>query len=97
VRTGLSAPITYGGVEEPLLVANIGVLAILAFGVGQYWFIAVSILFHFVLRGVSKRDPVAGKIYLRFARQADIYVPWPVLGQKRGFRPEGFGRRERLM
>lgn len=97
VKTGLSTPILYAGVEEALFALNLGLAVFMALSLRQYWYPVVALLLHFILRGVSKRESIAGKIYLRYSRQADVYSPWPALSQKRGFRPDGFGRNERLM
>lgn len=97
VRTGLSAPRLLMGVEEQLLVLNYGAAAVLVAGPGFLWYPLVALAFHLFLRGVSKKEPLAARIYMRYALQADTYEPWPSLAQRRGSRPEGFGRRERLM
>lgn len=97
VRTGLSAPALVAGVEERLFVMNFGIAAVLMVGPKFYWYPVVALLLHFFLRGVSKKEHLAAKIYLRFAMQADVYTPWPVALQKRGMRPNGFARNERLM
>lgn len=97
VRTGLSAPKLMAGVEEQLLVMNYGVAALLTIGPKFFWYPAVAVLLHLFLRGVSKKEPLASRIYLRYALQADAYTPWPSPSQKRGSRPEGFARTERLM
>lgn len=97
VKTGLSVPFMFGGVEESLFVLNGGIFAMFVFALAQYWYVPIAIILHFVLRGVSRRDHLAGKIYMRYARQADVYSPWPGRAQARGFRPAGFAREERFM
>lgn len=96
-KPGLSLPLLYAGVEETLFGANAAVGVLMVVSLGQYWFLGVSLALHFVLRGVSKKDHLAGRIYVRYAKQADIYTPWPSVNQSRGFRPNGFAREERLM
>lgn len=97
VRTGLSAPALVAGVEERLFVFNFGVAAVLLVGPKFFWYPVVALVLHFFLRGVSKKEHLAAKIYLRYALQADAYTPWPTLLQRRGLRPTGFARDERLM
>ncbi len=97
VRTGLSAPILTAGVEERLFVLNFGVAAVLVVGPKFFWYPAVALALHLILRGISKKEHLAARIYLRYAMQADIYTPWPSRRQRRGFRPVGFAREERLM
>lgn len=84
-----------GGGELKLVGANIAVAGI-AVGLMHIWqYIPVALIFHFALTIAAKADPMARHIYLEYAKQGDVYVPWPWPGrQKQKNRPIGFGRGE---
>lgn len=61
---------------------------------------ALSVVAAFVflwLRAQNKREPDLLKIYLRYAKQADWYEPWPQWRPRRNWRPTGFGDEGVLM
>ncbi|MBW5286719.1 hypothetical protein [Burkholderia gladioli] len=96
------------GIEWRLFRVWLAFLAIVAFGSFMIasWIVAgigaaaLIGLFYF-LRNTTRDDPLARRKYLRYARQADAYEPWPQIrkswtGATPNGRPFGFGR-DRLL
>jgi type IV secretory pathway TrbD component len=83
---------TMGGVERNLFILNLTAFGIFVMGLHMIAFIAISVISHYVLVKVTKKDPFTRLIYLHFSKQCDRYDPWPHAVQKRNLRPEGYGR-----
>jgi type IV secretion system protein TrbD len=80
------------GVEWGFALVN-GILAYnMVMNLKIWWFIAISVLIHMVLRFVSKRDPMMRQVYIRYNRQHDRYDPWPRVKQRYNHRPDGMGK-----
>jgi type IV secretory pathway TrbD component len=82
----------YGGVQKNLVLGNVAFVVLAVTGLGWWWFLVPSSLFHFLMRNINKRDPKVVQVYTRYAKQGTRYDPWPHQGQKVARRPVGFGR-----
>lgn len=96
VFVGLHARRTIMGMDRRLFAVFMGVtLYVLVFApLGWPARIAVALAAAMVfiwLRAQNKREPDLLPIYVRYAKQADYYEPWPDYKPKRNWRPVGFG------
>ncbi len=88
----LNAPRLLLGVEWTLAVLNLTLTGCAVVAFKTVWIVAPAILIHYLLKIPTRRDPAMARVYLRYARQADHYAPWPKATQRRNLRPVGYGR-----
>ena len=83
---------TIGGVEFRIAVLNFTMgLAVVA-GSKSLLFLAITIPLHIFLRWVTKKDPHAVRIYMRYRLFGSIYDPWVKRSTTMNDRPRGFSR-----
>ncbi|WP_028491644.1 VirB3 family type IV secretion system protein [Thioalkalivibrio sp. ALE19] len=92
LRSSLMEGKRIAGVEDKLVIANGTIAAAMIMGMYWYWWIVIAWLLHRFLKHIYKQDPQARMVYMRYAKQADRYEPWPRINQKSGKRPQGWDR-----
>jgi len=89
----LAEPMLIAGVEQRLLLLNIGLLALIVWLFKFLWWPVVTWLIHQFLKSLHRKDPHVRGVYLVYMRQGDRYEPWPEPRPRRNLRPEdGYGR-----
>jgi len=83
---------TIAGVEDRLAILNATFALAIVMGLGLWPWLAAAFALHLVAARLTRRDPYLRRIYIRYARQADHYEPWPRTGMTCNRRPRGFGR-----
>jgi type IV secretory pathway TrbD component len=92
VYQALEAPRVLAGADYSLCMINVGVLLFMIMSLRLWFWIPIAGIIHLLLRQLTGGDPHMRKIYIRYSMQANRYDPWPQPVQKRGFRPQGFGK-----
>jgi len=92
VRQSLLEVRTLAGVEDRLAILNATFALAIVMGMGLWPWLGVAVALHVLAARLTRYDPYLRRIYIRFARQADQYDPWPRVGPASGRRPQGFGR-----
>lgn len=92
VHSSLMEVRTLGGVEHGLAVLNGTFAAVFIMGLKSMVWLPAAILFHILLMVLTKRDPMFRQVYRRYATQGHRYDPWPMSGESRNARPQGWGR-----
>lgn len=83
----------YFGVERNIALFNAGFLVIAVAGLSWWWWLLPSTTFHFVMRGINKKDPLTLKVYGQYRHFGWRYDPWPHLEQSsKTLRPVGYMR-----
>lgn len=94
VRKALLTELTTFGVDDWLFVINVEVALIMGVVLRIYHWFAVALLLHFVLMIVTRVTPNIVQVYVRYMRQAQRYTSAYSPLQRRGLRPQGWGREE---
>lgn len=92
VKKSLLSQLTTLGVDDWLFVINLCTAILVTVILRFPRFLILSLLMHFVLMVVTQLSPQLLEKYLKHMRQSDRYTPWPMVTQKRGLRPLGYGR-----
>lgn len=92
VRLSLLEVKTIAGVEDRLAILNATFALAIVMGTGLWPWLAVALALHVLAARLTRYDPYLRRIYIRFARQADRYDPWPRVAPACARRPPGFGR-----
>lgn len=92
IHFSLVQPRQIGGVDSKLLLINIGMFILFIVSLHILYFLAVNIVMHLFSKRVCKNDQFILPIYVKYARQGDVYDPWPHVGQRRFARPPGFAK-----
>lgn len=83
------------GVPREFFGNNMGVLGFMTFAAKIQFFFVISLLLHIVFIGITKKDPVALKVLIRYFRHSYRYEPWPLKSRRvKTLRPTGWGREE---
>lgn len=89
----LAEPMLIAGVEQRLLMLNIGILALIVWLFKFLWWPVLTWVAHQVLKALHRKDPEIRGVYLVYMRQADRHEPWVDPRARRNLRPEnGYGR-----
>jgi len=91
-RVSLTQGKTIAGVEAQFVIANGTIAVAMVMGASQVYWIPVAWLIHQLLKKIYSVDPKIREVYIRYARQADRYDPWPRINQIHNRRPQGWGR-----
>jgi len=91
-RASLTQGKTIAGVEAQFIIANGTIAVAMVMGASQVYWIPVAWLLHQLLKKIYQADPNIRLVYIRYARQADRYDPWPRINQIHNHRPQGWGR-----
>jgi type IV secretion system protein VirB3 len=83
---------TIGGVDSRFVILNGTMAAAIVMGMNFYYWIPIAFGIHLVLRHLYAIDPKIREVYMRYAREADIYDPWPRHKARQNERPKGWGR-----
>ncbi|EQD76667.1 type IV secretory pathway VirB3 family protein [mine drainage metagenome] len=89
----LTEPLLWFGGERNLVALNLVLAVAFVAGAGLWFLIPLFAGIHLWLVYLGRHEPCAREIYLRYARQGDVYDPWPH-SDSRAPRPFGFGRGE---
>lgn len=92
MRTGLLRPMLLAGVEPRLFLLNVGVMTVMLVLLNAWYWIILAWMLHQALKALTRSDPAARHIYIRYQQQADHYEPWPESRPRSGLRPQGAGR-----
>jgi type IV secretion system protein VirB3 len=92
VRSSLLEMKTIAGVEDRLAILNATFALAVVMGPGFWPWLGVALVLHLLAARMTRYDPCMRLVYIRYARQADCYDPWPRVGVTRARRPDGFGR-----
>lgn len=92
LRTSFTEPRQIMGVEIKLFLVNASTAVFMLTQFRLWEWLILTVLAHMFLKNMTKNDPDALGIYIKYGKQADRYEPWPMAGQERNQRPAGFGR-----
>jgi len=92
IRPGLMEGKMIGGVDSRFVILNGTMAAAIIMGMGFYYWIPVAFGIHLLLRHLYSIDPKIREVYMRYAKEADIYDPWPRNQASQNERPKGWGR-----
>lgn len=92
IHFSLIQPRQIGGVDARLLLINLGMFILFIVSLHIWYFLAVNFVLHHFSKRVCKGDPFILPVYVKYARQGDVYDPWPHVGQRRFARPSGFAK-----
>jgi type IV secretory pathway TrbD component len=85
----LTEPCLILGVEKPFAIVNFTLAMVIGGELHLWGFLLINLLVHLTLRQVTKRDPFARQIYIRYNLQGDGYEPWIHSRLIQGRRPIG--------
>jgi type IV secretory pathway TrbD component len=87
VRASLLERRTLGGADATLAVLNLCVTLNVIMVLEIWWYLPIAMLLHAVLTFLTRADPFGRYVYLRYAKLASRYDPWPRAAKSRGKRP----------
>ena len=88
----LVEPLLIAGVEKPLAIVNATLAMVVVADLRLYAWLPVAAGLHLLMRHINRDDPFTRRIYAKYNLQGTHYDPWPHVGQRRGRRPQGYGR-----
>ncbi|PTB17787.1 type VI secretion protein [Trinickia symbiotica] len=80
------------GVDRPWTVIEFAIVALIAFGLKNWYVLAAPLVTHPLLWLAARKDPDLIQCYLKYRKQGDHYEPRQHLYQRINCRPIGFGR-----
>ncbi len=92
IHFSLLQPRQIGGVDVKLLLVNLGTFILFVVSLHFLYYTIVNIVIHMFSKRVCKNDQFILAAYIKYARQSDVYDPWPHVGQRRFARPSGFAK-----
>lgn len=94
LAVSFTEPARFLGVETKMFQLNAGSAFLMVLMFKMFWWIAVAVVFHFILRWATASEPKMREIYIKYQFQGDRYEPWAGIPPKTNKRPVGFGREE---
>jgi len=85
----LTEPCLILGVEKPFAIVNFTLAMVIGGELHLWGFLFINLAVHFTLRRITRGDPFARQIYIRYNLQADRYFPWIQSRLRQGARPFG--------
>lgn len=92
IHKSLNQPTLVMGGERELVIFNITIGMTAVFGLHFPPWLTITVVAHFLLVWIARRDPMMRKIYIRYSRQQTLYDPWPHKTLRRLPRPKTFGK-----
>jgi type IV secretory pathway VirB3-like protein len=96
ISKSLLTDMTTLGVDDWLFVMNVSVALIMAMVLKIYVWCLIAVFLHFVLMLVTRMVPNILVVYGKYLRQSNAYCAMYSPMQKRGLRPQKFGRGDML-
>jgi type IV secretory pathway TrbD component len=72
----LTEPCLILGVEKPFAIVNFTLAMVMGGELHLWGFLIINFVVHLTLQHITKRDPFARQIYIRYNLQGDRYEPW---------------------
>jgi type IV secretory pathway TrbD component len=83
----LTEPCLILGVEKPFAIVNFTLAMVIGGELHLWGFLLINLVVHLTLRRITRRDPFARQIYIRYNLQGDRYSPWIQSRLRQGRRP----------
>ena len=83
----LTEPCLILGVEKPFAIVNFTLAMVIGGELHLWGFLLINLAVHLTLRRITRRDPFARQIYIRYNLQGDRYMPWIQSRLRQGRRP----------